>query len=164
MVDSTSRQLPALVAAARADGLHVSFALSNPALGMRDNLVDFGDEALPRLPDGGLVSWLHTRALLHRLVHALGWGHHFLYASSGPSLGQWLFAHGAGGRPVAGAVRLDDHGDPFNHLRTGQVIELGGGTLNSSLDELARLNQDLLLHHLRAVPVGRLLRDSGTPV
>jgi UDP-glucose 4-epimerase len=164
MVDATARQLPTLVAAAKADGLHVSFALTNPAAGMGDKLVDYGDEALPRLPDGGLVSWLHTRALLHRLVHALGWGHHFLYASSGPSLGQWLFAHGVGGRPVAGAVRLDDHSDPFNHVHAGQVIELGGGTLNSSLDELARLNQDLLLHQLQAVPVGRLLRDSGTPV
>ena len=41
----------------------------------------------------------------------LGYSHHFLYASSGPSVGQWWMAHGAGGRLVAGAVRLQDIDD-----------------------------------------------------
>jgi hypothetical protein len=102
--------------------------------------------------------------MLHRLVHALGWGHHFLYATSGPSLGQWLFAHGAGGRPVAGAVRIDDRGDPYAHLRPGQVIEVSGGNLTAALTELAQLQTQLSLHDLRAVPVKRLLQDSGVPV
>jgi UDP-glucose 4-epimerase len=164
MVDATSRQLPALVAAANADGLHVSFAIDNPSLGAADNVGDYGDEALPRLPDGGLVSWLHTRGLLHRLLHEMGWGHHFLYASSGPSLGQWLFAHGAGGRPVAGAVRLGDDDYSFSRIHPGDVIEVGGGHLTGALIELTRLEQDLRAHHLQAVPVGRLLHDSGVPV
>ncbi|HET9721278.1 MAG TPA: NAD-dependent epimerase/dehydratase family protein [Solirubrobacteraceae bacterium] len=164
MVDVTSRQLPLVVAATRADGMHVSFAISNPALGSADNVVDYGDEALPRLPDGGLVAWLHTRATLHRLVHALGWGHHFLYATSGPSLGQWLFAHGAGGRPVAGAIRLSGRDDPFRRCRPGDVIEVNGGSLNGTLLQLNRLAHALRSHHLTAVPVGRLLRESGVPV
>jgi UDP-glucose 4-epimerase len=164
MVDATSRQLPTLVQAARIDGLHVSFAISDPSLTSADNVGDYGDEALPRLPDGGLVSWLHTRGLLHRLVHELGWGHHFLYASSGPSLGQWLFAHGAGGRPVAGAVRLGDDASSFRRVHPGEVVEITGGNLTRSLLQLARLQQELRLHQLDAVPVSRLLRDSGVPV
>ena len=36
-----------------------------------------------------------------------GLGHHFLYASSGPSIGQWFLAHRAGGRLIAGAVRVE---------------------------------------------------------
>ncbi len=51
-------------------------------------------------------------------------GRHFLYTSSGPSVGQWWLAHGAGGRLIAGAVRLDDHGDTVGHLHPGEVIEL----------------------------------------
>jgi UDP-glucose 4-epimerase len=164
MVDATSHQLEPLLAAANADGLHVSFAVTNPSLGSADHVGDFGDEALPRLPDSGLVGWLHTRGMLHRLLHSLGWGHHFLYASSGPSLGQWLFAHGAGGRPVAGAVRMAGTDDPFRRFRAGEVIEVNGGTLAATLIELGRLEQDLRIHHLDAVPVRRLLHDAGVPV
>ena len=54
----------------------------------------------------------------------LGYGHHFLYASSGPSVGQWWMAHGAGGRLVAGAIRLQDRDDRVGHLRAGEVVEL----------------------------------------
>jgi hypothetical protein len=142
----------------------VSFAVTNPSLGSADHVGDFGDEALPRLPDSGLVGWLHTRGMLHRLLHKLGWGHHFLYASSGPSLGQWLFAHGAGGRPVAGAVRMVGNDDPFRRFRAGEVIEVNGGTLAATLIELGRLEQELRIHHLDAVPVRRLLHDAGVPV
>jgi UDP-glucose 4-epimerase len=164
MVDATSRQLQTLLAATNADGLHVSFAVTNPSLRSADNVGDYGDEAFPRLPDSGVVSWLHTRGMLHRLVHTLGWGHHFLYASSGPSLGQWLFAHNAGGRPVAGAFRIARSDDPFRHFRAGDVIEVNGANLAGTLVELDRLEQDLRVHHLSAVPVGRLLHDSGVPV
>jgi hypothetical protein len=164
MVDVTSRQLQSLLAATKADGLHVSFAVANPSLGSADNVGDYGDEALPRLPDSGLVGWLHTRGTLHRLLHRLGWGHHFLYASSGPSLGQWLFAHGAGGRPVAGAVRMGGDDVVLHHFRAGDVVELNGGNLAATLIELGRLDQVLRTHHLESVPVSRLLRDSGVPV
>jgi len=164
LVDAAPSQVPALVSAAAARGMHLSFAMTNPSFSSAVAVAGSGDEALPRLPDGGLVSWLHTRAELHRLLHALGWGRHFLYASSGPSLGQWLFAHGAGGRPVAGAVRVDDNGDPFGRVHAGEVVEVNAGSVAATLDELARLCRALRAHHLSAVPVGRLLHDSGTPV
>jgi len=72
----------------------------------------------------GLVGWLGTRDKLRDLSGSMGYGRHFLYASSGPSLGQWLFAHGAGGRLVAGAVRLRDQDDALGRLRPGEVVEL----------------------------------------
>ena len=84
-----------------------------------------GIRACPRLPTGGLVRWLGTRGELHKLIGSGSDDHrHFLYASSGPSIGQWLFAHGAGGRLVAGEVRLKDADDSLGHLRPGEVVEL----------------------------------------
>src|SRR5207237_7458408 len=68
------------------------------------------DQAIPLLPTGGLVRWLETREQLHRLLDTMGFAHHFLYASNGPSVGQWWLAHGAGGRLIAGAVkRSEEH-------------------------------------------------------
>jgi UDP-glucose 4-epimerase len=164
LIDATSRQIPALASAAAASGMHVSFALNTASPMSAVNAAGYGDEALPRLPDGGLVSWLHTRDELHRLLHMMGWGHHFLYASSGPSLGQWLFAHGAGGRLVAGAVRVEDRGDPFGHLHAGEVIEFSAQNIAQADRLLQRLRGSLLTNHLQGVPVGRLLHDSGAPV
>ena len=96
---------------------------------------NFGDQALPRLPTGGLVRWLGTRGELHRLITSMGYSHHFLYASNEQQVGQWLFAHGAGGslrggrgedpgrrrpaRPTAGGRghRGEDHqGEPAHAI------------------------------------------------
>jgi len=66
----------------------------------------YHDEALPQLPTGGLWRWMGARGELHHLTQRIGDHKHFYYASSGPSLGQWLVAHGAGGQLVAGAARL----------------------------------------------------------
>jgi len=166
MVDASASQLPALASATAAQGMHVSFAVdAAPAAGSASDVAaNYGDEALPRLPDGGLVSWLHTRAELHRLLHELGWGHHFLYASSGPSVGQWLFAHGEGGRLIAGAVRVTDSAGSIGHLHPGEVIELRVKDVASAMAELSRLGADLRQAGLQAVPVGRLLHDNGVPV
>jgi hypothetical protein len=164
LIDAGPRQIPAIASRLAGSGMHVSFAMNAVSPRAVVSAAGYGDEALPRLPDGGLVSWLSTRAKLHRLLHELGWGRHFLYASSGPSLGQWLFAHGAGGRLVAGAVRVDDRGDPFGRLHAGEVVELTATNAASACRQLSALRQALDTHHLRAVPVGRLLHDSGTPV
>ena len=61
------------------------------------------------------------------MLRAFGESHRFLYASNGPSLGQWLFAHNLGGRLVAGAVKLpagDDTLQKPGRLHAGEVIEL----------------------------------------
>jgi hypothetical protein len=163
LIDASARQVPELTNALAARGLHVSFAVDHASLtGSRAPLAS-GDQVLPRLPHGGLVRWMGARGQLHRLLRSLGFGRHFLYASSGPSVGQWLVAHGAGGRLVGGAVNLDDTGDSFGALRPGEVVEVSvpSGELAPAI---ALLWRTLQREHLSAVPVGRLMRDAAKPV
>ena len=105
-----------------------------------------------------------TSDQLHDVLNRMGFGHHFLYASSGPSVGQWWLAHRAGGRLVAGAVQLDDGDDVLGHLRAGQVIELSVQHASEALPLLRKLSGDLDAQGLHAVPVAQLLRDAGTSV
>ena len=166
MIDASDSQVPALASALSATGMHVSFALNHASSASAINLGAYGDEAIPRLPDGGLLSWLHTRAELHRLLGDLGYTHGFLYASSGPSLGQWWFAHGLGGRLVAGAIKLpsSDDAHSLGTLHAGQVIELKVTSVGAALDDLRMISLELRAHNLRAVPVAKLMSDSGTPL
>jgi nucleoside-diphosphate-sugar epimerase/UDP-N-acetylglucosamine:LPS N-acetylglucosamine transferase len=161
LVNAPTNELPLLASELAARGIHVSFALdqvlSGPALG----LGGYGDQAIPMLPGGGLVRWLGTREQLHDLLRSMGFGRHFLYASAGPSVGQWLVAHGAGGRLIAGAVQLDGLDDSIGKLRPGEVVEV---TLTRSSDVALltqRLQDALTANHVVAVPVGRLMRDAG---
>ncbi len=164
LVDAPSAELPAIVSTLSARGIHVSFGLNrvpSPAAELWFRQV--GDQAVPRLDGGGVVRWLSTRRLLHRLVGPLGAPHHFLYASSGPSVGQWWLAHGAGGRLVAGAVKLTDSDDSVGSLHSGEVVELTAAMPGALTPLLNKLDRELLAAHLRAVPVGRLMHDAGTP-
>src|SRR6202012_1396438 len=68
MVDAGSGQVPKLARELAADGIHVSFAMNHASERSLLSAASYGDEALPRLGDGGLVSWLGTRGDLHRLV------------------------------------------------------------------------------------------------
>jgi UDP-glucose 4-epimerase len=160
LVDAPGSAVPALAGLMWRDGIHASFTLEQASLPAEDAIIDAGDQALPALPPGGLVRWLGTRGELRKLLAAMGYSHHFLYVSNGPSLGQWLFAHGAGGRLVAGAVRLEDRDDSVGRLRPGEVVEFKV----SSVSQLQPLLDKLLIaigtEHLRAVPVDRLMRDA----
>ena len=67
--------------------------------------------------------------------------HHFLYASSGPSVGQWLVAHGDGGRLIGGAVKLTEPSDSIGRLHAGEVVEItvtNISRLQPMLDEAVR--------------------------
>jgi hypothetical protein len=110
------------------------------------------------------VRWLETRDQLHNLLHTMGFGHHFLYSSSGPSVGQWLMAHKAGGRLIAGAVRVDDKGDSLGRLHAGEVIELSVKRTQDLLPMLEKLRSALESGQLQAVPVGQLMHDAGAKV
>jgi hypothetical protein len=79
-------------------------------------------------------------------------------------VGQWLFAHGAGGHLVAGAVKLSDHDDTVGPLHPGEVVEVKPNGNTDVLLLVGRLEQALKAQHLQAVPVGRLMRDAGAPV
>ena len=164
LVDAPEQDLPGLASTFAAAGIRVSFALDRAPSAAQMSVFDYGDQTVPRLPTGGLVRWLQTPEQLTHLVHAMGFRRHFLYESSGPSVGQWWLAHGAGGRLIAGAVRVDDNGDLLGPLRAGEVVELsvsGETQLSPLVDELA---SELRSQHLTAVPVGQLMRDAGNSV
>lgn len=164
MVDANAGQVPTMARRLATSGIHVSFAMDHASGQSLLSAIAHGDEAVPRLGDGGLVSWLGTRGDLRRLVRELDWGSHFLYASSGPSLGQWLFAHSAGGKLVGGAVRLTDADDHVRRVQAGEVIELRADSVDEAIRQLKVLHAQLVRDHLRPVPVGRLLKDSGQQV
>jgi hypothetical protein len=163
LVDAPASQLPAVISTLSESGIHASLGLQHApsnvsAVGFRR----FGDQVVPRLNGGGLVRWMGTGGQLNQLVERLGYGHHFLYASSGPSVGQWWLAHGAGGRLVAGAVKLTDRDDSVATLHQGQVVELTVDNASSFPQQIAKLESKLRTEHLRAVPVGRLMHDANS--
>ncbi len=164
LVSVSAAELPAIANELAADGIHASFALNQVPSAGELSVVDYGDQAIPLLPPGGLVRWLGTRDQLHDVLHAMGFGHHFLYASNGPSVGQWWLAHGAGGHLIAGAIRLEDRDDTVGQLRPGEVVEVKPTRNTDILLLVGRLEQALKAQHLEAVPVGRLMRDAGAPV
>ena len=164
LINAPSSELPVLASALSNYGLHASFAVGQPGAATDRAVLNYGDQALPRLPRHGLLRWMGTSDQLHDVLNQMGFGRHFLYASSGPSVGQWWLAHRAGGRLVAGAVQLDDGDDVLGHLRPGQVIELNVQHAADALPLLRKLSDDLDAQGLHAVPVGRLLRDAGTSV
>ena len=163
LVDARARQLPALARELAARGMHVSFAVQESASRANQSVSAYGDQAVPLLSGGGLLRWLRTGAELHALLRSSGARGHFLYASSGPSLGQWLVAHDAGGRLVGGAVLVRDWDDFRAHLHPGEVIEVSAEAPDA-LALLQRLQGELRSLGLHAVPVGRLMRDAGQQV
>ncbi len=164
LVDAPSAELPTLSSAFAAYGLHVSFALDQPPTATELKVLSVGDQAVPRLPHGGLVRWLGTRDQLKDILSEMGFDRHFLYASSGPSVGQWWLAHRAGGRLIAGAIRLYDRDDALGQLRAGEVIELSITHATQVQPLLQKLSTDLAREHLRAVSVGRLMHDADPTV
>jgi UDP-glucose 4-epimerase len=160
LVDAPLNQLPALASTLAAEGLHVSFALDHALAPSDSAVIANGDQAVPRLPTGGLVRWLGTRGQLRQLTSSMGSRRHFLYVTRGPSIGQWLLAHGAGGRPIAGAVRLE-RDDTVGRLRAGEVVELNVASLGDLNPLMTQLRSELSAQHLYAVPVGKLMRDAG---
>jgi hypothetical protein len=160
IINAPGTQIPALASDLEGHGIHASFAVdgAGPAA---SSVSGFDDQALPRLPKEGLVRWLSTSGQLHRLVGTTGRGHHFLYATNGPSIGQWLFAHGAGGRLVAGAVQLHDADDALGDLRPGEVVQVNVSNDVQLQKVLGKLVVGLREGHLAAVPVGQLMRDAG---
>jgi UDP-glucose 4-epimerase len=160
LLDTTTGQLPQVASVLANSGMHASFGLENTPGSLDAIVFGHGDQVVPRLPGGGLVRWLKTRHELHELLRAMGYERHFLYASSGPSVGQWWLAHGAGGRLIGGAVRLNDRDDSLRRLKAGEVVEISGNP-NTVVALVTKLHSLLVSQHLSAVSVGRLIRDAG---
>ena len=164
LVNAPANEVPALARAFSAAGIRVSFTLNQAPTQAEGSLFSYGDQAIPLLPTGGLVRWLQTRAQLHHLLSTMGFTHHFLYASNGPSVGQWWLAHGAGGRLIAGAVKLSDTDDSVGRLHAGELVQLSLLHADSAAVLMQKLQAELAAEHLQAVPVGQLIRDSGAAV
>ena len=163
--DAPASEIPTIANDLAMRGIRASFTMEQANYPQEPFVVAaYGDQAVPRLPNGGLVRWIGARDRLHDLMGSLGYGHHFLYASNGPSVGQWMMAHGAGGRLVAGAIRLEDKDDRLGHLRAGEVVELSVTKASQVTMLLGKLDHGLVTFHLRAVPVGQLMRDAGSTV
>jgi hypothetical protein len=163
LVDAPRGQLPALANVMSTKRMRVSYSLDRPPSGTDLSHLNTGDEAVPRLHGGGLVRWLGTRGQLRRVLGGAGINHrHFLYVAASPSIGQWLMARRAGGRPVAGAVRLDgtDHVGP---LRAGEVVELTPTNAHDLSNLATELGRELKAQHLTGVPVSQLMHDAGKP-
>ena len=164
MVDTSSRQLPTLARELSSSDIHVSFAVYRPSMSAVYNATLYGDETVPRLPDSGVVSWIHTRSELGKLIHGV-WHNHFLYASSGPSIWQVLSAQGAGGRLIKGTVQLTDRTDRLGKLHPGEIVELSVKNVAEARALLHRLGVVLRRDGLhQAVPVTKLLKDSGVSI
>jgi hypothetical protein len=164
LVEAPAAEIPGLARQLSGRGIHVSFALKHPPTSADEPIFADGDQAIPCLSGGGLVRWLETGDQLHHLVGPLGFRpHHFVYASSGPSVGQWWLAHHAGGRLVAGAVLLDDR-DDRGKLHAGEVVEVRISNSGQAATLVARLTRELRVNHLRGVAVGRLMHDGGVSV
>ncbi|MFZ0386717.1 MAG: NAD-dependent epimerase/dehydratase family protein [Solirubrobacteraceae bacterium] len=161
IVDVSPRAIPSIARLLDADGIHASFETPELTAPEAETVAGDEDQALPELPHGGLVRWLSTRHQLDESLGRTGDGRHFLYASSGPSLGQWLFAHDAGGRLVAGAVSLHDADDSLGQLHSGEVIALNVADPAQLEIVLSKLASALHADHLQAVPVGELMRDAN---
>jgi UDP-glucose 4-epimerase len=161
LVKAPASEVPALARAFAAAGIRVSFTLNQAPTA---TVVRYGDQAIPLLPTGGLVRWLETRDQLHHLLHAMGFTHHFLYASNGPSVGQWWLAHGYGGRLIAGAVKLSDNDDSVGRLHAGELVQLSATRASEILPLIQKLEAELANDQLQAVPVAQLMRDSGAAV
>jgi UDP-glucose 4-epimerase len=164
LVDAPANQVKQLERVLSAGGMHASFAVEHSAAQWQRNLHTHGDQAVPSLPGSGLVRWLGTRGALRRIVNPMGPSHHFLYASRGPSVGQWWMAHRAGGRLVAGAVHVDGNARTLGDIHPGEVIELSVPRSGNATGLVRKLRQELHSEHLSAVPVGRLIHDSGSKV
>jgi len=163
LVDASSAQVADLAPALSREGLHVTFALGQPSSAAAASVLRSGDQAIPLLRGGGLVRWLGTGDQLRDLCGPLGLHHRFVYASTGPSVGQSWLAHTAGGRLVAGAVVLDDRDDSAR-LHPGEVVEVRASRDATVTVLLGELRQELRADGLSAVPVGRLMRDGGVSV
>ncbi|MGI8712586.1 MAG: MGDG synthase family glycosyltransferase, partial [Solirubrobacteraceae bacterium] len=164
LIDAPGGEIMALASDLSNYGIHASFAVTSTASPQATSVASFQDQALPRLPRGGLFPWLSTNGQVHHAVGATFHGRHFLYASSGPSIGQWLSAHHDGGRLVAGAIRLDDADDSLGSLRPGEVVEVNVASAAQLQVVLAKLASGLARSHLDGVPIGRLMHDADPTV
>ena len=70
LVDAPASEIPTIANYLSEHGIRASFTMSQAADPQEPIVVAYGDQAVPRLPDGGLVRWLGARDQLHDLMAA----------------------------------------------------------------------------------------------
>jgi processive 1,2-diacylglycerol beta-glucosyltransferase len=165
LVDATDAQAASLAHMLAVEGIHVTFGVDRAQPALTRGIVTNGDEAVPWLTGDGPGDLWYEQHMLASLGHEMGWqSRRFIYTSSDPSLEQWMVAHHAGGKLVAGKVKVGRRWNALSHLRSGEVIELQVTSLDGAITQLLQLDHQLRADHLRAVPIGQLIRESGLQV
>jgi processive 1,2-diacylglycerol beta-glucosyltransferase len=124
------------------------------------------DELVPEVPHSGSpFRWVRTRGTLRSQARALGLHHHFyfLQPQNGLTVGQLVLARTIGGRPVAGALRLNVSSDrplPQRPMRAGDVLVVSVDGSPSSLAGIERIVWWLRSDGLSVEPLGSL---TGSP-
>jgi processive 1,2-diacylglycerol beta-glucosyltransferase len=126
VVEATPRSARAVAVGLRRRGARATFAFVTPPSGAQlRGLRRDGDALMPQLRRAPTSRWLSERARLRRTAAELGLRSHFPFLLPDRELspGEYLVANTAGGRPVAGAVRVDAGSRrALPPLRAGQVV------------------------------------------
>jgi processive 1,2-diacylglycerol beta-glucosyltransferase len=131
VIEADQTLVPAIVRELAAHGDRASFAYDNRWRGDAIQTVsDSGDQILPSLGQGSLLSWIRTRSTLAKEASNLGTRSPEAYvaADDGFSLGEYLLARTRGALPLPAAVRLNS-----NKLRADFSVR-GGDVVVVRLD------------------------------
>ncbi len=161
LIDAPASQLPAIASTLSASGVHASFTLEH-APSQRD-----ARPARARRSGGAAAPHGRPRALAQHPRRARS-ADHPLGSATTSSTPQTVRASasggsriGAGGRLVAGAVRVDDSDDSLGQLHAGEVVELTVPSPHAASRCSQSCVPQLRAEHLAAVPVGRLMQDAA---
>jgi len=158
IVRTPTSNIARVARALHADGARASFAtpVAPDAATMRV-LAAYGDGVMPELDRTKALSWVGTRARLHREARALHLRRRYVYLQpqGGLELGQIVLARTAGASPVVGSVRLDARRPmPRRPLRSGDVVVTSVDGSPASTESLERVVAgELSAKHLSGVPV-----------
>lgn len=141
VVDAPEKLVPVLAAELRKRHARATFALqSAPEQKMLAKLGSLGDSSLPTIHARTAPHWISIGRGLRRKARSLGLGRHFHYLvpRSGFTFGEYVVARAVGGRPLAGAVRLEPGRPlPARQPQAGDVVVLTLDDSSSSASVLA---------------------------
>jgi hypothetical protein len=160
LVEGPPGSVPSAARALAGSDAAASFALGSQTNPSTLRLLDrFGDQAVPEITTHGFVGWIKTRADLKHQARRLGLSNHFMFASSsrGLTIGKYLLAHSAGGKPIAGAVRWS--GGALPALRPGELVEVQlSASTRATAQRIESVVDQARRQGLGVVSVGELLR------
>ncbi len=146
------QQLDPLLERLAARHLPASLAVTEPPPpDLASAAAEDGVEFVPTLGKGPALHWIHTVARLHEVKRDLGERANMIYVvpRRGFTLGQYILAKTAHGRPVAPSRT------PPDEIRPGDIIET-----NADWRSVIRLERALRARGIRTVTLNSLLADA----